>query len=116
MLHSGDLAAKVLIGNGLAIGRRIILGPLVANTNYLVVSVVGVIKQLLNYLGIVKSISWIEVQSEIGGRRVKRATRMDGVKFIFADGSWLLMCPSGTEPLVRSLRRIRISKKLGGAS
>jgi hypothetical protein len=50
MLHSGDLAAKVLIGNGLAIGRRIILGPLVANTNYLVVSVAGVIKQLLNYL------------------------------------------------------------------
>jgi phosphomannomutase len=26
---------------------------------------------------------------------------MDGVKFIFADGSWILMRPSGTEPLVR---------------
>ena len=38
---------------------------------------------------------------EIGGRRVERVNRMDGVKFIFADGSWLLMRPSGTEPLVR---------------
>jgi phosphomannomutase len=26
---------------------------------------------------------------------------MDGVKFIFADKSWMLMRPSGTEPLVR---------------
>ncbi len=26
---------------------------------------------------------------------------MDGVKFIFEDGSWMLMRPSGTEPLVR---------------
>jgi phosphoglucomutase len=38
---------------------------------------------------------------EIGGRRVERTNRMDGVKFIFADGSWLLMRPSGTEPVVR---------------
>jgi phosphoglucomutase len=33
---------------------------------------------------------------EIGGRRVERTNRLDGVKFIFADGSWLLMRPSGT--------------------
>jgi phosphomannomutase len=26
---------------------------------------------------------------------------MDGVKFLFADGSWMLMRPSGTEPMVR---------------
>ena len=38
---------------------------------------------------------------EIGARRVERTNRMDGVKFIFADGSWLLMRPSGTEPVVR---------------
>jgi phosphoglucomutase len=38
---------------------------------------------------------------EIGGRRVERTNRLDGVKFIFADGSWLLMRPSGTEPVVR---------------
>ncbi|MFN2498127.1 MAG: phosphoglucomutase/phosphomannomutase family protein [Pyrinomonadaceae bacterium] len=39
--------------------------------------------------------------NEIGGRRVERTNRLDGVKFIFADGSWLLMRPSGTEPVVR---------------
>ncbi len=39
--------------------------------------------------------------AEIGGQRVERVNRMDGVKFIFADGSWLLMRPSGTEPVVR---------------
>ena len=39
--------------------------------------------------------------SEIGGRKIENINRMDGVKFIFADGSWMLMRPSGTEPLVR---------------
>ncbi len=38
---------------------------------------------------------------EIGGRRIEKINRMDGVKFIFADESWMLMRPSGTEPLVR---------------
>ena len=38
---------------------------------------------------------------EIGGREIEKINRMDGVKFIFADGSWMLMRPSGTEPLVR---------------
>jgi alpha-D-glucose phosphate-specific phosphoglucomutase len=38
---------------------------------------------------------------EIGGRRVVRTNRLDGVKFIFEDGSWLLLRPSGTEPIVR---------------
>jgi phosphoglucomutase len=37
----------------------------------------------------------------IGNRQVTEINRMDGVKFIFADGSWVLMRPSGTEPLVR---------------
>jgi phosphoglucomutase len=38
---------------------------------------------------------------EIGERKVENINRMDGVKFIFVDGSWMLMRPSGTEPLVR---------------
>ena len=38
---------------------------------------------------------------ELAGRTVDRVNRIDGTKFIFADGSWLLMRPSGTEPLVR---------------
>lgn len=38
---------------------------------------------------------------EIGGRKVASINRMDGVKFIFENGSWMLMRPSGTEPVVR---------------
>lgn len=39
--------------------------------------------------------------SDIGGRKVEKTNRMDGVKFLFEDGTWMLMRPSGTEPLVR---------------
>ncbi len=39
--------------------------------------------------------------SEIGGKEIEKINRLDGVKFIFTDGSWMLMRPSGTEPLVR---------------
>jgi phosphoglucomutase len=39
--------------------------------------------------------------ADIGGRRIAETNRVDGVKFIFENGSWLLMRPSGTEPLVR---------------
>jgi phosphoglucomutase len=49
---------------------------------------------------------------EIGGRRVARTNRMDGVKFIFEDGSWLLMRPSGTEPLVRIYAESESAKDL----
>jgi len=37
----------------------------------------------------------------LGGRTIKNINRIDGVKFIFQDDSWLLVRPSGTEPLVR---------------
>jgi phosphoglucomutase len=39
--------------------------------------------------------------SDIGGRKVENTNRIDGVKFIFADKSWMLLRPSGTEPMVR---------------
>lgn len=39
--------------------------------------------------------------SEFGGRRVARTDRTDGLKLVFDDDSWVLMRPSGTEPLVR---------------
>ena len=42
-----------------------------------------------------------EEPSEIGGRKIENINRMDGVQFAFANGSWMLMRPSGTEPLVR---------------
>jgi phosphoglucomutase len=49
---------------------------------------------------------------EIGGRRVERTNRLDGVKFIFGDGSWLLMRPSGTEPVVRIYAESESAKDL----
>ncbi|HWP42744.1 MAG TPA: phosphoglucomutase/phosphomannomutase family protein [Blastocatellia bacterium] len=37
----------------------------------------------------------------IAGRRVISVNRMDGARFNLEDGTWILMRPSGTEPLVR---------------
>jgi phosphoglucomutase len=42
-----------------------------------------------------------EEPAELAGRKIEKIDRLDGVKFIFADQSWVLMRPSGTEPLVR---------------
>jgi phosphoglucomutase len=50
--------------------------------------------------------------TEIAGRHIKKTNRTDGVKFIFEDGSWLLMRPSGTEPLVRIYAESESSKDL----
>jgi phosphoglucomutase len=38
---------------------------------------------------------------EFAGRRVRNIDRTDGLKLNFDNGSWLLMRPSGTEPVVR---------------
>ena len=42
-----------------------------------------------------------EEPTEIGGRKVETINRTDGVKFLFENNAWMLMRPSGTEPLVR---------------
>jgi phosphoglucomutase len=42
-----------------------------------------------------------EEPTSIGGRKVKSINRIDGLKVIFDNDSWLLVRPSGTEPLVR---------------
>jgi phosphoglucomutase len=42
-----------------------------------------------------------EQPTEIGGRKIEKINRTDGVKFLFANDAWMLMRPSGTEPLVR---------------
>lgn len=39
--------------------------------------------------------------SELGGQRVVDKTSLDGVKLVLADGAWVLIRPSGTEPLFR---------------
>ena len=39
--------------------------------------------------------------AEIGGEKVAEISQRDGVKYIMADDSWLLIRPSGTEPVLR---------------
>jgi len=39
--------------------------------------------------------------SEIGHERISQVTTLDGVKYLIEDGSWLLIRPSGTEPVLR---------------
>ncbi|PYT00835.1 MAG: phosphoglucomutase [Acidobacteria bacterium] len=39
--------------------------------------------------------------NDIGGRKIEKINRIDGVKFLFAGSDWMLMRPSGTEPMVR---------------
>lgn len=39
--------------------------------------------------------------AEINGKQVVSINRVDGFKFIMADESWLIIRPSGTEPVVR---------------
>lgn len=42
-----------------------------------------------------------DAPSHIGGESVARVDTLDGVKFYLADKSWLLIRPSGTEPVLR---------------
>ena len=42
-----------------------------------------------------------QAPAEIGGEKVKEIGTRDGVKYILSDGSWLLIRPSGTEPVLR---------------
>ncbi|MDX9993003.1 MAG: phosphoglucomutase/phosphomannomutase family protein [Anaerolineales bacterium] len=42
-----------------------------------------------------------QAPSEIGGAAVSEVSTKDGVKYIMADDSWLLIRPSGTEPVLR---------------
>ena len=43
----------------------------------------------------------LENFTEFAGHKVAKTDRTDGLQLIFDDGSWILMRPSGTEPVVR---------------
>jgi phosphomannomutase len=43
----------------------------------------------------------IEAPASLGGEKVVEVSSLDGVKYILADDSWLLIRPSGTEPSLR---------------
>ncbi len=42
-----------------------------------------------------------EAPSQIGGESIVNISTLDGVKYLMADNSWLLIRPSGTEPVLR---------------
>jgi phosphomannomutase len=42
-----------------------------------------------------------QAPKEIGGQNVDEVSQRDGVKYIMTDDSWLLIRPSGTEPVLR---------------
>jgi len=42
-----------------------------------------------------------QAPKEIGGQAVSEISQRDGIKYIMADDSWLLIRPSGTEPVLR---------------
>ncbi len=42
-----------------------------------------------------------QAPTKIGAQKVSEITSLDGVKYIMADDSWLLIRPSGTEPVLR---------------
>jgi phosphomannomutase len=42
-----------------------------------------------------------DAPSSLGGETVKEVVAVDGAKYILADDSWLLIRPSGTEPVLR---------------
>jgi phosphomannomutase len=42
-----------------------------------------------------------QAPAEIGGQKLAEVSSLDGVKYILADDSWLLIRPSGTEPVLR---------------
>jgi phosphomannomutase len=42
-----------------------------------------------------------EAPAEIGGEKVAQISKIDGIKYLISDGSWLLIRPSGTEPVLR---------------
>ncbi len=53
---------------------------------------------------------------ELGGRRVRQVVRTDGLKLIFADGSWVCYRLSGTEPVVRVYTEARSPEDLTALS
>jgi phosphomannomutase len=42
-----------------------------------------------------------QAPAEIGGEQVSEVSQRDGIKYIMGDDSWLLIRPSGTEPVLR---------------
>jgi len=56
-------------------------------------------------------ISFIKSMNEVLGKKVVDMKDYDGVKLSCEDDSWLMLRPSGTEPLVRAYSEAKTSKR-----
>jgi len=91
------LAAETVAARGASLSEQ--LDKLFAQTGRLESGRIGV--KLTPELMPVLQEKLKEEPTSVGGRKVKSINRIDGLKIIFEDDSWLLVRPSGTEPLVR---------------
>jgi phosphoglucomutase len=91
------LVAEMVAKRGVTL--REMLGQIYAEVGHLVNGRIGVRLTPELQQGLPSKLS--TGPSEFAGRHVGEVNRLDGAKFIMEDGSWLLMRPSGTEPLVR---------------
>ena len=53
-----------------------------------------------------------EIPAAIKSEKVKEVVNIDGFKYIFEDGSWLMIRPSGTEAVVRVYAESSDEKRL----
>jgi phosphomannomutase len=51
---------------------------------------------------------------EIAGSRIREINQIDGAKYVMADDSWLLIRPSGTEPVLRVYVEARTPEMIKG--
>jgi phosphomannomutase len=51
---------------------------------------------------------------EIAGSRIQEINQIDGAKYVMADDSWLLIRPSGTEPVLRVYVEARSQDMIDG--
>ena len=91
------LAAEAVAARGLSLGEQ--LAQIYGRVGRLFTQRLGV--RLTPELQATLQDKLAQEPTAIGGRKIASVNRTDGVKFILDDGSWLLMRPSGTEPLVR---------------
>jgi alpha-D-glucose phosphate-specific phosphoglucomutase len=54
-----------------------------------------------------------DVPGSLGGQQVTKVETIDGVKYLLADDSWLLIRPSGTEPVLRVYAEARDEAMVG---
>ena len=99
------LALEMIEVTGLTLGEYLEriereYGPFYSARDGIAVAVQGeILEQRLNSLQKYQKGIWVAVGGE--EKQIAEVIDIDGIKMVFADGSWLMIRPSGTEPKVR---------------